>query len=105
MVSSCVTGRGTTIAFPQIFGDCNPAGASHWIRERAKNGKLTLLSATHKDNPALYDEAGNITQVGIARLAILESTLSGVRRKRLLEGIWATAEGAVFDTFDPAVHV
>jgi len=28
-----------------------------------------------------------------------------VRRKRLFEGIWATAEGAVYDTFDAAIHV
>jgi phage terminase large subunit len=33
------------------------------------------------------------------------SALSGVRRKRLFEGIWATAEGAVYDMFDVAVHV
>ncbi len=33
------------------------------------------------------------------------SGLTGVRRKRLFEGIWATAEGAVYDTFDPAIHV
>jgi phage terminase large subunit len=33
------------------------------------------------------------------------AALSGVRRKRLLENIWATAEGAVFPTFDRQVHV
>ncbi len=32
-------------------------------------------------------------------------TLSGVRRKRLLEGEWATAEGAVYDAFSSQVHV
>ena len=31
--------------------------------------------------------------------------LTGVRRKRLLEGIWATAEGAIYDMFDHSIHV
>jgi phage terminase large subunit len=33
------------------------------------------------------------------------SKLTGVRRKRLFEGIWATAEGAVYDNFDANIHV
>ena len=97
MVAGRVTGRGAVVAWPQVFGDCNPAGASHWIRSRAS---LTRLLSTHKDNPALYDDAGNITAEGRRRIGLLESTLTGVRRKRLLEGQWATAEGAVYDNFD-----
>lgn len=105
MVAGCVSGRGTSVAYPQILGDCNPSGSRHWIRERSQRGQLTLLNATHKDNPVLYDDAGNITSEGQRRIGILKQTLTGVRRKRLLEGMWATAEGAVFDTFDPALHV
>jgi phage terminase large subunit len=104
-IGSRCTGRGATVAFPQIFGDCNPGGSRHWIRERAKTSKLTLLTTTHKDNPALFDDAGNVTTEGQKRIGILEATLSGVRRKRLLEGVWATAEGAVYDTFDATKHV
>ena len=102
MIGGRCTGRGAVVAFPQIFGDCNPAGSKHWIRKRKS---LTLLKSVHKDNPALYDDAGNMTEVGRQRIGILESTLTGVRRKRLLEGIWASSEGAVYDTFDPAIHV
>ena len=100
MVASRCTGRGAVVQWPQLFGDCNPGGARHWIRERAKDHKLTLLTATHKDNPALFNEAGLITPTGKSRIAKLEATLTGVRRKRLLEGIWATSEGAVYDMFD-----
>jgi len=104
MVSRC-TGRGAVIPHPQVFGDCNPAGSRHFLRARAKRGQLTMLNGTHKDNPELYDDAGNITPLGKARIGKLEATLTGVRRKRLLEGIWATAEGAVYDTFDASIHV
>ncbi len=96
------TGRGAVVTHAQIFGDCNPAGSKHWIRTRKS---LRLLNATHKDNPELFDDAGEMTQEGVRRISILEASLTGVRRKRLLEGIWATAEGAVYDMFDAAVHM
>lgn len=97
MVAGRCTGRGATVAWPQIFGDCNPAGSMHWLRKRKS---LRMIPSIHKDNPALYDDVGNITEEGSRRIGFLESTLTGVRRKRLLDGIWATAEGAVYDIFD-----
>jgi PBSX family phage terminase large subunit len=97
-------GRAGNSPYAQQFGDCNPGGSKHWIRERARRGSLILLGSTHRDNPSVYNTDGTLTESGTARLASLE-TLTGVRRKRLLEGIWATAEGAVYDTFDARVHV
>lgn len=98
------TGRGAVIPYPQLFGDCNPAGSKHWIKERSKAGHLKLIHTTHKDNPTLYNRDGSLTLQGQRSMSRL-AALSGVRRKRLYEGIWATAEGAVYDTFDSAVHV
>lgn len=96
------TGRGAVVEHAQLFGDCNPAGAKHWIRSRKS---LRLLNATHKDNPELYNDRGEITPEGERRISLLEQSLTGVRRKRLLEGIWASAEGTVYDMFDPVVHM
>ena len=62
-----------------------------------------MINTTHADNPALFDRLGALTEQGKKTMAVLEN-LSGVRRKRLLEGIWATAEGAVYE-FDSSVHV
>jgi phage terminase large subunit len=99
------TGRGSVIPHPQLYGDCNPAGSLHWIRQRSKVGHLTLIHTTHRDNPTLYDPStGELTRQGERTMAQL-AALTGVRRKRLFEGIWATAEGAVYDQFDPSVHV
>lgn len=96
------TGRAAVIPFPQVFGDCNPSGSQHWIRKRAG---LKLIRSMHKDNPTLVDPiTGKLTTQGERTMGVL-SGLTGVRRKRLYEGIWATAEGAVYDTFDAAVHV
>lgn len=99
------TGRNGAIPYPQLFGDPNPGGSRHWIRMRANAGRLRLIPSMHKDNPTLYNPVtGEITEQGKRTMAILDG-LTGVRRKRLLEGLWATAEGAVYDMFDPSVHV
>lgn len=96
MAGSC-SGRGAVVPNPQLFGDCNPAGSNHWIQVRAKAGQLKLFSVTHKDNPSLYNEAGEVaSEDAKKRLAVLNS-LTGIRRQRLLLGIWATAEGAVYE--------
>lgn len=98
------TGRGAVMPYTQCFGDCNPSGSKHWIRSRAQAGKLRLIKTTHRDNPTIYDAAGNLTDHGKRVMETL-GNLTGVRRKRLFEGIWATAEGAVFDMFDASIHV
>jgi PBSX family phage terminase large subunit len=95
------TGRGSVVKNPQLFGDCNPSGSSHWIRKR---NSLRLINTTHADNPSLFTAGGVLTEQGRRTMAAL-GAITGIRRKRLFEGIWATAEGAVFDNFDASKHV
>ena len=103
-LSTRTTGRGAVIPYPRLIGDANPGGRSHWILARAAAGRLTLLHSLHTDNPTLYDDGGALTPLGVRTFATLDS-LTGVRYQRLRLGQWATAEGAVYDTFDRAVHV
>jgi phage terminase large subunit len=99
------TGRAAVMPYTQLMGDCNPGGSRHWLRQRAADGKLRMIPTTHRDNPTLYNPVtGEITNQGQRTIATLDG-LTGVRRKRLFEGIWATAEGAVYDMFDPSIHV
>jgi len=95
------TGRGAVIEHPQLIGDANPAGSRHWIRTREG---LTLIPSRHVDNPTLFTEDGTITPQGEKTLSQLKR-LTGVRYKRLYEGVWATAEGAVYDNFLLDTHV
>lgn len=107
VLSTRCSGRAAVVKNPQILGDANPGGAKHWIRLRAADGRLRLLAAKHTDNPTIYDIVNGqyvITEDGKKRLAVLDN-LSGVRRKRLFEGLWATSEGAVYDMFDNSIHV
>jgi PBSX family phage terminase large subunit len=84
----------------RIIGACNPDSERHWILNRAKkkgpDGKplLTLIQASHSDNPTF-------TRQSQERL----DRLSGVRRKRLRDGIWCSAEGAIWENYDRSKHV
>lgn len=95
------TGRAGNIPYPQLIGDCNPAHPTHWIRTRKS---LTRFQSHHVDNPTLFDPITHeITEQGKRSLSVLD-TLSGARRARLLLGIWAQEEGAIFDIFDEKTH-
>lgn len=98
------TGRAGNMPYSQIIGDCNPSHPQHWLLARRDEGKLTFLESRHEDNPVLYDHTTGLwTEQGLRTLAVLDN-LTGVRYLRLRKGIWAQAEGIVYDEYDPAVH-
>lgn len=89
----------------QLIGDTNPGASTHWLKKRSDAGRTRRIDANHRDNPAYVDPVtGKLTPRGVRYFAVLEQ-LTGVRRLRLLLGIWAAAEGLVYDTFDPSVHL
>lgn len=101
-----------------IIGDCNPDTEHHWANQRFPRQSNTLerdpgedgggrirLVGRFWDNPKIYDHAqGEWTPKGRAYLRKLSKNLSGVRRRRLFEGEWVAAEGAVWADFDAQVH-
>lgn len=108
--------RNWQISFQQLIMDCNPAGDKHWLKLRA-NDKLTrLIESRHEDNPQLFDEIIHetidgpatveykVTDKGAVYIRKLDK-LTGVRYKRLRLGLWVSAEGIVYEEFDPAYHV
>lgn len=94
------TGRSGNADKTYVIGDCNPGNKNHWILHRSQ---INLLHSKHTDNPTLYNEDGTLTQQGIKTISILEG-LSGIRRKRLYEGLWVSAEGIIYE-YDPAIHL
>lgn len=104
VLTTRTTGRGAVMPYTQTIGDCNPGGSKHWILQRAKDKNLRLITTRHQDNPTLYNRDGTLTKQGERSISALQS-LTGIRRKRLFEGLWATAEGAVYDMFDHSLHV
>lgn len=100
--------RNGRISFQQLLADCNPEGPDHWLKLRCDIGKCKMLYSLHTDNPVLFDLRSDGELVPTVRgreyLAILDS-LTGVRKLRLQGGIWAAAEGVIYEHWQGAVHL
>ncbi|MFD4855139.1 phage terminase large subunit [Streptomyces atratus] len=96
--------RNGVLPWQQQLAACNPSHPKHWIKQRADQGTLRMLVSRHRDNPAYTCPDGTPTSQGEDYFAKLDA-LTGVRRLRLRDGIWAAAEGLVYDGWDDAVHL
>lgn len=117
--------RNGVLPFQQLLFDCNPDAPEHWIRQRSLQGRWRLIASLHEDNPTLFQLAhegttpgdpawpdahpalgrpGRFTEFGLKYLARLDN-LTGPRYKRLRLGLWAGAEGAVYEEFTAEAHV
>jgi hypothetical protein len=97
--------RNWKISFQQLLMDCNPAGEKHWLKLRCDDGLCKLVESRHEDNPKLFDDAGNLTDKGKDYIEGILDKLTGVRHKRLRLGLWVSAEGIIYEEFDPAHHL
>lgn len=104
--------RNWRVSFQQLLMDCNPAGDKHWLLLRCHGGSTRLIESRHEDNPVLFDEITaedgtvtyQVTEKGADYIGKLDR-LTGVRKQRLRYGRWVSAEGVVFEEFDPAYHI
>jgi len=82
------------------FASMNPSFPDHkvkkWI-DKAENGdpKYYSLHFTLDDNPYISEDYKDR----------IRNSLSGLFYKRNYLGLWCLAEGAIFDFFDPSIHV
>ena len=94
--------------FQQLIGDCNPDAQFHWLNQRCTYidgvpnpaGKTVRLKSYLKDNPAYWNEATQEwTPQGHKYLYGNLGKLTGLRRRRLVDGEWISAEGQVWETY------
>lgn len=97
--------RNANLSYHQLLADCNPDAPTHWLNVRCQEGKTRMLTSVHQDNPVYFDEAGNITERGKEYVEGVLGDLTGIYRVRLLDGIWAAAEGVIFGGFSRRDHV
>ena len=88
----------------QVWADANPDVSQHWIPKRVREGKLTYFKTGFEDNIMFFRD-GAYTAHGSRRVAHLKETITGIRRKRLIEAEWSNAEGVIFPEFDEEIHV
>lgn len=96
--------RGAAPTYKQILLGTNPSHPAHWIKSRADEGRLTMITSTHRDNPYYVAPDGAFTDAGRAYMEKLDA-LTGVRRLRLRDGHWCAAEGIVYTDWDDAAHL
>jgi phage terminase large subunit len=96
--------RNGKMPYQSLMADCNPQHATHWLNQRCAKGTTKMINTRHQDNPRYFNRDGSMTLEGVAYMAKLHA-LTGVRRLRLLDGIWASAEGVVYDGWNDANHI
>jgi PBSX family phage terminase large subunit len=92
------TGR-CSVDGSKYWFNCNPDGPYHWFKtnwiDGAKKKNLIVLHFTMEDNLSLSEKIK----------ARYRSMYSGVFYKRYILGLWAMAEGIIYDMFDVDRHV
>ncbi len=83
----------------KFWFNCNPAGPEHWFYtewvKKCQEKHLIHLHFTMEDNLSLSDEVK----------ARYERLYAGVFYDRYIRGLWVSADGLIYDCFNPAQHV
>lgn len=92
------TGR-CSVDGSKYWFNCNPDGPYHWFKtgwiDKRKEKHLLYLHFTMDDNLSLSEKIKERYR----------SMYTGVFFKRYILGLWAMAEGIIYDMFNPDVHV
>lgn len=88
-----------------VMIDTNPDAEEHHLNVAAKAGKFRRIKVTIHDNPLFWNRhKDEPTRDGADYLDLLEQGTDGYVYERLVLGIWSTAQGAMFEMWDPRVH-
>lgn len=92
------TGR-CSVDGSKFWFNCNPDGPYHWFKlnfiDKLQEKNLLYLHFTMDDNLSLSERIKERYR----------AMYSGVFYKRYILGLWAMAEGIIYDMFDEAIHV
>lgn len=95
------------VAGARLLATTNPGSSQHWLRVKyildAVAQNMIVFHFTMHDNP-LYFEGGD---PGPSYIRDMEASFrkSKLFFDRFIKGLWTNAEGAIYDGWDPAVHV
>jgi phage terminase large subunit len=97
--------RNGVMPYQQLIADTNPDVPHHWLNLRCDTGQTLKLESRHADNPVYVNDDGTYTERGEDYIVGKLAKLTGPRRDRLYLGKWVSAEGVIYDGYDPAVHL
>ena len=89
-----------------FLGDCNPNSNHHWIVRRRDADLLVLRNTRLEDNMHFFN-SGVWTESGEKYRLRLEASypFDDYRRRRLVDGLWCSADDLVYPQFKEEVHV
>ncbi|MDN3360025.1 phage terminase large subunit [Actinomadura sp. DC4] len=96
--------RNGRMPYQQLIADTNPSTPTHWLKQRCDCGDTLLMESWHEDNPVYVNPDGTPTPAGEQYLGLLDR-LTGVQYHRLRSGLWVSAEGLIYEDWDPSIHV
>lgn len=83
----------------KLFATTNPDSPAHWLKrefiDRARDLNMRVFSFTLDDNPSLDPEY----------VKAIKAEHTGLWFRRLIQGHWVAAEGAIYEMWDPDRHV
>ena len=82
----------------QLFGSTNPDGPNHWFKKEfldKPRDNWTFWKFRIEDNPYLDP----------TYVASIKAEYTGLWHRRFIQGEWVSAEGAIFDMWEPDKHV
>lgn len=97
--------RNGVMPYQQLYADTNPDKDTHWLWLRCLEGAIEVFESRHEDNPVYTNPDGSYTEKGQKYIVGILDKLTGVRKLRLRDGKWVSAEGVIYEGFDRAVHV
>jgi phage terminase large subunit len=84
--------------YHKLIMDFNPDAPGHFLNQRMNDGITRRILSRHEDNPFLWDaKTQDWTPEGHNYIFGILGGLTGVRLARFRYGLWAAAEGTVYE--------
>jgi PBSX family phage terminase large subunit len=84
--------------YHKLIMDFNPDAPGHFLNQRMNDGVTRRILSRHEDNPFLWDsKTQDWTPEGYNYIFVVLAGLTGVRLARFRYGLWAAAEGTVYE--------
>lgn len=100
---ACFDPEGDELPRQILMRPGEPCSVCGGMESRAR---MTRIRYRHHDNPRWYDwRAKRWTDEGRVYIGVTLEALTGVRRARLRDHQWVSAEGLVWPEYDPARHL
>lgn len=93
-------GRRKNVKLPhqKLIMDFNPDAPTHFLNQRMNDGITRRILSRHEDNPYFFDlQTNDWTEAGRNYIEGVLGGLTGVRLARYRYGVWAAADGTVYE--------